>query len=100
MQPCLVPTNGPPGTRVTIVGTVAYRVVWNDSIFRFLGPTRGDLYRRGSRTVVVVRIDRPKARVSFLVPKVAPGRYAVVIYDGAEGGEHFTWGFFRVTRPG
>jgi hypothetical protein len=99
MQPCLVPRSGPPGTRSRIVGTVAYRVVWNDPIARFLVPG-GDRYRRRSRTVGLGRIDQPRARVRFHVPNVAPGRYAVVIYDGDEGGEHYTWSFFRVTPSG
>ena len=98
-KPCLVPRSGPPGARVTIVGTVAYRVVWNDPIARFLVPG-GDRYRRSSRTVVLVRVDQPRARVRFHVPNVAPGRYAVVSYDGDEGGEHYTWSFFRVTLSG
>ena len=42
----------------------------------------------------------PEQRVRFRVPRVAPGRYAVIIYDGAEGGTHYTWSFFRVTRSG
>jgi len=99
MQPCLVPGSGPPGTRVAIVGIVAYGVVWNDPAAADIAGH--DYYRSRSRTIVVAkRSPYPEQRVRFRVPRVAPGRYAVIIHDGAEGGTHYTWSFFRVTRSG
>ena len=34
--------------------------------------------------------------VEFRVPVAPPGRYLVSIYDGSEGGSHYTWEYFRV----
>lgn len=84
--------------RVTIVGTLAYRVVWNDPVAAYF-PDH-DYYRPRSRTIVLVRIRQPRRGVQFEVPKVAPNRYAVVIYDGAEGSDHYTWNFFQVKSFG
>jgi hypothetical protein len=98
MQPCLIPNQGPPGTRVTIVGTWAYRVVWNDPTTAYFLHSKNPYYRPHARTFVLVRIRRARADVRFRVPKVARGRYTVFIYDGEEVGQHFTWDFFRVTR--
>jgi hypothetical protein len=47
MQPCLIPNQGPPGTRVTIVGTWAYRVVWNDPTTAYFLHSKNLYYRPG-----------------------------------------------------
>jgi hypothetical protein len=96
MQPCLVPSSGLPGTKVTIVGTFAYRVVWNLDV-PYFGDR--DRYRPGSKTITLVNLRRARKGVQFRVPKVTPGLYAVVIYDGSEARAHYTWGLFRVRRP-
>lgn len=96
LQPCLAPSSGPSGTRVTIQGTRAERVVWNDPVSQY--NTDGNGYRSGRRTAVLAAAPRPRSGVRFRIPRVTPGRYTVVIYDGAEGGTHYTWAFFRVTR--
>jgi hypothetical protein len=95
MQSCLVPSGGFPGDRIVIVGTLAYRVVWNPRV-----PYPGDRnrYRRGFKTITLVNLRHARQRVSFEVPNVAAGVYPVVIYDGAEGGVHYTWNVFRVKR--
>jgi hypothetical protein len=36
---------------------------------------------------------------SFQVPATAPGRYLVLMYDGTEGGVHYSWDYITV-RPG
>lgn len=36
--------------------------------------------------------------VEFRVPVAPPGRYLVSIYDGSEGGSHYTWEYFRVNE--
>ena len=80
---------------MTIRGTVAYRVVWNENVVYF-----GDAdarYRPLRRTVVLAGMPRPRERVEFVVPDAEPGTYPVAIYDGAEAGGHFTWDVFTVT---
>jgi hypothetical protein len=94
MQSCLIPSSGLPGTHVRIVG-LAYRVVWNQDV-AFAGDR--DRYRPGSKTITLLKLRHARQRVEFQVPKVVPGVYAVVIYDGAEDGAHYTWGLFRVKQ--
>ena len=100
---CLTPASGPPGTTVT-AAAAAYKVVFN--------PDRTDLpitqslwreHRPGVAPSVVLRktysySDLPlTGPVEFRVPAAPPGRYLVSIYDGSEGGAHYTWEYFRVT---
>jgi hypothetical protein len=88
---CLEPSSGPPGTRVTIVGTTVYRVVWNANVFY------SDVhYRRGAKTVQLLSLSHVRRSADFVVPRARPGVYPVAIYDGGEGGEHYTWNSFRV----
>jgi hypothetical protein len=104
---CLTPASGPAGTTVS-AAVGAYKVVFN--------PDRTDLgigprslwadHRPGLAPTVVFRstyryADLPLAGpVEFQVPAAAPGRYLVGIYDGSEGGAHYTWEYFRVTGRG
>lgn len=83
-----------------------YKVVFN--------PDRTDLaigpkplwrdHRRGVAPTVVFRTtyrysDLPlTGPVEFQVPAAPPGRYLVSVYDGSEGGAHYTWEYFRVTE--
>lgn len=97
---CLRPMSGPPGTLVTIgPGYTAYRVVWNGRPSRPSVPRLARLYRPNSRTIELVKLPRPRSKVRFRVPRVPPGTYPVVIYDGSEGRTHFVWTVFRVRRP-
>jgi hypothetical protein len=82
----------------------AYKVVFN--------PDRTDLgigpkslwrdHRPGVAPTVVFRTtyrysDLPlTGPVEFEIPTAPPGRYLVSIYDGSEGGAHYTWEYFRV----
>jgi hypothetical protein len=106
---CLSPMSGPPGTEVTTEHTTAYWIIWNgrgDPQDRVLGP----LYRRDAKTTDLVRCGNAppgsspvllcpvRRSLKFTVPNVPPGRYPVVIYDGSEGGGHYTFDVFRVTR--
>ncbi len=102
---CLNPTYGPAGTTV-LAASPAYKVVFN--------PDRTDLaigpeslwrdHRPGVAPTVIFRVtyrysDLPlTGPVEFQVPTAAPGRYVVSIYDGSEGGAHYTWEYFRVTE--
>ena len=102
---CLNPASGAPGTTVS-VSTGAYKVVFN--------PDRSDLsigpkslledHRPGVVPTVVFRSaykysDLPlRGPVEFRVPAAPPARYLVAVYDGSEGGAHYTWEYFRVTE--
>jgi hypothetical protein len=46
--------------------------------------------------VVVAEAD-DRSQLQFVVPDVPPGKYIVVMYDGSEGGRHYTWNTFKVT---
>lgn len=98
---CLEPPSGPPGTRVTILGTAVYRAVWNENV----PYDSQSLYRRAARTLELLNIrESPLStevarRVQFVVPEVAPGDCPIAIYDGAEGGSHYTWDVFSITAP-
>jgi hypothetical protein len=92
---CLAPPKGSPGTQVTILGTSVLRVVWNENV-----PYDSEAhFRLGASTIELVSFPGVERDVEFVVPKAAPGVYPVVIYDGQEGGGHYTWDLFRVTLP-
>jgi hypothetical protein len=86
--------SGPPGTVVTVFR--AYKVVWNPIGLSALGTVE----RPKQLTLTLIDRDRPKRNVRFRVPAVPPSTYTVAAYDGSEGGAHYTWTVFRVTRPG
>ena len=102
---CLSPASGPPGTTVN-TNAAGYKVVFN--------PNQTDLpigpqslwreHRPGLPSTVVFQkayryADLPlRDPVAFEVPQAPPGRYLVSIYDGSEGGSHYTWEYFRVTE--
>jgi hypothetical protein len=104
---CLSPASGPAGMAVS-AAYPAYKVVFN--------PDRTDLgigpkslwrdHRAALAPSVVFRktyrySDLPlKGPVQFKVPGAPPGRYLVSIYDGGEGGAHYTWEYFQVTAGG
>jgi hypothetical protein len=91
---CLSPSVGGPGACVTICGTPVYKVVWNQNV----AYDSESHYKRGARTVELLRLPRVRRNVQFVVPRAKPGVYPVAIYDGAEGGEHYTWNLFRVRK--
>ncbi len=101
---CLTPASGPPGTTVTTRG--AYKVVLNpDRTDLGIGPeSLWQDHQPGVTPTMVYRksyrySDLPLTRrVRFRVPAVPPGRYLVSIYDGGEGGAHYTWEYFAVTE--
>lgn len=101
---CLTPPIGSTGTRVSIPRSMVMKIVWNPRPVTF--PT-GSLMKRQARRSYEPRektltlYERPRARPggAFEVPIVRPGRYMVQIFDGSEGGGHYTWGFFTVASP-
>ena len=102
---CLTPASGASGTTVA-AATGAYKVVFNpDRTDLGIGPkSLWEAHRPGVVATVVLRSpytysDLPlRGPVEFRVPVAPPGRYLVSIYDGSEGGSHYTWEYFRVTE--
>jgi hypothetical protein len=93
---CATPQRAAPGDRVRVKWT-AIRVIFN--------PRRRDVpfgdkelwraHHPDQRTRVVFRSQRPRTS-GFTVPRVAPGKYGIAIFDGSEGGAHYTWTYVRV----
>jgi hypothetical protein len=54
------------------------------------------IYHPDLPMVVLDQAPKPSP-LQFEVPDVAPGVYLVVMYDGSEGGRHYTWNEFEVT---
>lgn len=109
---CLEPNEGPPGTEVTTGGSGGFEgilAVWNPrpNILALGVPGSSKecditcaeakaIYRFDQPMVVVAETD-DRSQLQFVVPDVPPGKYIVVMYDGAEGGRHYTWNTFKVT---
>lgn len=86
----------------TVVVDNAFRAVWN--------PARADVYYAqpalvaahvdGAPRIVLLDRDRKDARkrARFVVPDVPAGEYLVLLYDGSEGGDHYTWDSVAVRR--
>lgn len=102
---CLTPASGASGTTVS-AATGAYKVVFNpDRTDLAIGPrSLWEAHRPGVVPTVVFRApykysDLPlQGPVEFRVPAAPPGRYLVSIYDGSEGGSHYTWEYLRVNE--
>lgn len=110
---CLYPIVGQPGTEVIVAsaGRVlrprtnlpAYKVIFNPppSAYGTAGSYSGyaSAYQPEARTTTVFsRSDkRPVRGARFSIPRAArPGLYLVMIFDGSEGGQHYTWDYFHV----
>jgi len=50
-----------------------------------------------SRPSLSLGAKRAPNGFSFRVPAADPGRYLLLVYDGTEGGGHYTWEFVRVS---
>lgn len=109
---CLEPNEGPPGTEVTTGGSGGFEgilAVWNPrpNILALGVPGSSkecdikcaeakSIYHFDQPMVVVAEAD-DRSQLQFVVPDVPPGKYIVVMYDGSEGGRHYTWNTFKVT---
>jgi hypothetical protein len=100
---CLTPSSGPPGTRVSAEYPL-YKVVFNpDRADLGIGPEGlWDRHRPGVPVTVLRRTWHYAAlqygNGTFTIPRRArPGRYLIALYDGGEGGSHYSWASFRVT---
>ena len=94
---CLTPREAAPGTKVHAAYPV-YKIVFNpDRADLGIGPERLWRQHHGGPPVTVLRrtwrySERPlNDGGTFVVPRVAPGRYLVALYDGGEGGAHYSW---------
>jgi hypothetical protein len=101
---CLEPASGPPGTEVRADYPI-YKVIFNpDRADLTIGPE--SLWRRhrpGPPVTVYRQTWRysrrpPNQGGTFTIPRAAPGRYLVALYDGGESGMHYSWETFTVTR--
>jgi hypothetical protein len=99
---CLTPAAGPPGTRVHAAYPV-YKVIFNpDRTDLTIGPQALWSLHHGGPPITVYRTTWRYSRRplneggSFAVPRVASGRYLVALYDGEEGGDHYSWETFTV----
>jgi hypothetical protein len=107
LEPRMVPrgepvriTGGPGRGQAGGAGYPAYRVIFN--------PRPADLivapeylasaYRADVATTTVLSRPRrePTRKGTFHVPRVPPGLYMVLIFDGGEGGAHSTWDYLHV----
>ena len=96
---CLSRFAGPPGKRIEL-RVKSIRVVLNPRRSQLpYGPK--ELWRTRRAGVPPRRLHRSRAprRGHFRVPDVPRGRYPLVIWDGSEGGAHYTWTWFVVKRP-
>jgi hypothetical protein len=95
---CIRPVTATPGERlVSTYPTI--KIVWNPIPEDLLiGPDYlGRDHVDGQPRVVLQKQPQP-ASASFQVPATAPGRYLVLLYDGTEGGTHYSWDYITV-RP-
>jgi hypothetical protein len=92
---CLSPTSGPPGTRVAVDWTT-WKIVWNGK--QSPAPVGYTHDTDQSSLVLFESPDRdPEDGVSFSVPDVPPGTYAVAFYEVGENYQHYRWDTFTVT---
>jgi hypothetical protein len=86
-----------PGDRLVIMQP-AIEIVWNPAARDLrIDPTPEIAHDHvaGVETVTLARNPKPTREV-VPVPDVPGGRYLVAIYDGSEGGNHYTWDHVRV----
>jgi hypothetical protein len=93
---CTTPKRGRAGTTVRVKWT-AVKVVWNPSRRQDPYGQIQDVYHPTEPSVTIFVSKRPR-KTHFRVPRDAPGRYGIAIYDGSEGGGHYTWSYFTI-RP-
>lgn len=103
---CLKPREGAPGTKVR-ADYPLYKVIFNpDRTDLAIGPETLWKRHHGGPPITIFRQTwrysvRPLNRgATFVIPRVAPGRYLIVLYDGGEGGSHYSWQTFEVLPAG
>jgi hypothetical protein len=110
---CLFPQVAEAGTEVRITGGPAaeeagrsgwpvYRVIFNPQpALMGAAAYMGGAYNPAEPTLVFKLAPQRKTtrNGSFIAPRVSPGVYFVAIYDGSEGGSHFTWDYLHLFKP-
>jgi hypothetical protein len=93
---CIKPAAATPGEQLASTYPTI-RIIWNPVPADLLiGPDYlGRDHVDGQPRVVLQEQPRP-ALASFQVPATAPGRYLVLLYDGTEGGAHYSWDYITV----
>lgn len=101
---CLTPREGPPGTKVNARYPL-YKVIFNpDRTDLAIGPRRLWSQHHGGPPITVYRTTWRYSRGplnhggTFVIPRAAPGRYLIALYDGGEGGQHYSWETFTVHK--
>jgi hypothetical protein len=93
---CITPTAAAPGEQL-VSNYPTIKIVWNPLPADLLiGPeylTRDHV--TGQPRLVLQEQPRP-GTATFRVPATAPGRYLVLLYDGTEGGAHYSWDYITV----
>ena len=102
---CIKPRTAQGSDRLEIDAT-ASRIVWNpDRETLTPGPKpycygcQLGLWRehvRDAPSVELLRRPRSVPHPTFEVPDAPPGRYLLALFDGSEGGEHYTWDYLTI----
>ena len=93
---CIKPTAATPGERL-VSSTPTIKIVWNpvrDDLF--IGPDFLVRAHVAGQPRVVLQEQSQPGLATFTVPATAPGRYLVLLYDGTEGGVHYSWDYITV----
>jgi hypothetical protein len=96
---CTAPAAGHPGDRIA-VSSPAVRAVWNPHASDLFDedPLAREVRPEAARIPLPVPQAGQLGGFSFRLPDVPPGRYLVIVHDGSEAGQHYTWDFVRVLR--
>ena len=92
---CVAPASGVPGDTIR-VRWWAIKVVFNPMPSQV--PYHGSLwkvYQSAEPSITEFTSAQPRSS-SFRLPDLRPGVYVVAIFDGSEGGQHYTWAYVRV----
>jgi hypothetical protein len=93
---CIKPTAATPGKRL-VSTTPTIKIVWNpvrDDLL--IGPDFLGRAHVAGQPRVVLQEQPQRGLATFAVPATAPGRYLVLLYDGTEGGMHYSWDYITV----
>lgn len=107
---CLEPNSGPPGTAVTTENLEGVLAVWNprpNTLPLGVPGTSARCDPKCARAKPLFHLEQPTrilaesvkpTQLHFAIPESPTGKYLIVVYDGSEGGFHYTWETFEVTE--
>lgn len=101
---CTFPEVGRAGATLHI-RSPTYKVIINPTATDFTIEPSGleSAHRTDAPTATLLSLPpkRPRRRAPVRIPTaMPPGVYLILIYDGSEGGSHYTWDYFHVLGPG